>query len=52
MIHRAGLIITGWDGPLLVCLARSLTDFCYIAYLADRVVRDSDQRRGIGVELI
>lgn len=52
MIHHAGLVVTAWDGPLLVGLARSLTDFCYIAYLADLVVRDSHQRRGIGVELI
>lgn len=52
MIEHANLFITAWDGSSLVGLARSLTDFSYIAYLADLVVRDSHQRSGIGVELI
>ena len=52
MIAEANLVVTAWDGDLLVGIARSLTDFCYICYLADLAVRESHQRQGIGVELI
>jgi len=52
MIEYANLFVTAWDGSLLVGLARSLTDFSYVAYLADLVVRETHQRRGIGVELM
>lgn len=52
MITHANLIITAWEGPLLVGIARTMTDFCYVGYLADLVVRESHQRRKIGVRLI
>jgi predicted N-acetyltransferase YhbS len=52
MIEHSNLIVTAWDGALLVGLARSLTDFGYIAYLADLVVRESHQRQRVGLELI
>jgi GNAT superfamily N-acetyltransferase len=52
MMRHANLVITGWDGDLLVGIARTLTDFGYVGYLADLAVRESYQRRGIGVELI
>ena len=52
MIAEANLVVTAWDGDLLVGIARSLTDFCYICYLADLAVRDAYQREGIGKELI
>jgi GNAT superfamily N-acetyltransferase len=52
MIEHANLIVTAWEDDLLVGLARTLTDFSYIAYLADLVVRDSHQRRGLGKELM
>lgn len=52
MIDHANLLVTAWDGGLLVGLARTLTDFGYIGYLGDLVVRESHQRTGIGVELI
>ena len=52
MIEQANLVVTAWEGELLVGIARSLTDFCYIAYLADLAVRQSHQRQGIGRELI
>jgi predicted N-acetyltransferase YhbS len=35
-----------------VGIARTLTDFLYVGYLADLAVRASHQRQGIGVELI
>jgi predicted N-acetyltransferase YhbS len=52
MLTNANLVVTAWDGDLLVGIARSLTDFAYATYLSDLAVRVSHQRRGIGRELI
>ena len=52
MIRHGNLTVTAWDGPLMVGIARSLTDFGFVAYLSDLAVRESHQRRGIGRELI
>lgn len=52
MMTHAGLVVTAWDGGLLVGIARTLIDFSYVGYLADLAVRASHQRRGIGVRLI
>jgi predicted N-acetyltransferase YhbS len=52
MLEAANLVITAWDGPLPVGIARSLSDFSYCIYLSDLAVRASHQRRGIGRELI
>ena len=52
MIRHGNLMVTAWDGPLIVGIARSLTDFSFVAYLSDLAVRESHQRRGIGRELI
>lgn len=52
MIRQANLVITAWDGDLLIGIARTLTDFSYVGYLADLAVRQSHQRQGIGVKLI
>lgn len=52
MMAGANLIVTAWDGALLVGIARSLTDFAYATYLSDLAVRLSHQRQGIGMELM
>jgi predicted N-acetyltransferase YhbS len=52
MLRNANLVLTAWDGDELVGLARSLTDWVYVTYLADLAVKASHQRRGIGKELI
>jgi predicted N-acetyltransferase YhbS len=52
MLRNANLVVTAWDGELLVGIARSLTDFSYATYLSDLAVRVSFQRHGIGKELI
>jgi GNAT superfamily N-acetyltransferase len=52
MIDHANLIVTAWDGGLLVGISRSLTDWVYATYLSDLAVRLSHQRQGIGMELI
>jgi len=52
MLRNANLVVTGWDGDLLVGIARSVSDFSYATYLSDLAVLLSHQRRGIGRELI
>jgi GNAT superfamily N-acetyltransferase len=52
MLKHANLTITAWHGDRLVGIARSLTDFTYVAYLADLAVDADYQRQGIGQRLI
>lgn len=52
MLRHGNLVLTAWEGNLLVGIARSLTDFSYVAYLSDLAVRESHQRLGIGTELM
>jgi predicted N-acetyltransferase YhbS len=52
MLRNANLVISAWDGPVLVGLARSVSDFAYCTYLSDLAVRATHQRTGIGKELI
>jgi GNAT superfamily N-acetyltransferase len=52
MLSHANLVVTAWEGALLIGIARTLTDFSYVGYLADLAVRASHQRQGIGIELI
>lgn len=52
MLQNANLTVTAWDGEHLVGIARSLTDFTYVAYLADLAVDVEYQRHGIGKRLI
>jgi GNAT superfamily N-acetyltransferase len=52
MLANGNLVITAWEGDLLVGISRSLTDWAYATYLSDLAVRASHQRRGIGKELM
>ena len=52
MLAQANLIVTAWDGELLVGISRCITDFAWTTYLADLAVRVSHQHGGIGKELI
>jgi GNAT superfamily N-acetyltransferase len=52
MLDQANLVVSAWDGPLLVGISRSLSDFAYVTYLSDLAVRVSHQRQGIGKQLI
>ena len=52
MIKHANILITAWDGDLLVGVSRSITDWVWTTYLADLAVRDTYQRQGIGKELM
>lgn len=52
MLKQANLVVTAWDGELLVGISRALSDFSFVTYLSDLAVRKSHQRCGIGKELI
>jgi ribosomal protein S18 acetylase RimI-like enzyme len=52
MLKNASLTITAWHDNLLVGIARSLTDFAYVAYLADLAVDVAFQKQGIGKRMI
>jgi len=52
MLKHADVTVTAWHGDKLVGIARSLTDFTYVAYLADLAVDEAYQRQGIGKRLI
>ena len=52
MLKNANLTITAWDENTLVGIARTLTDFAYVAYLADLAVDQQYQHSGIGKQLI
>ena len=52
MVSMANLVVTAWDGRQLIGIARSITDFCYVAYLSDIAVAKARQHQGIGTKLI
>ena len=52
MLKHANLMISAWDGEKLVGISRTLTDFAYVAYLADLAVDQEYQQQGIGKQLI
>ncbi|SRR5690625_3491102 len=52
MIRHADVLVTAWAERQLVGIARSLTDFSYVAYLADLAVDQAWQRQGIGKQLM
>lgn len=52
MLENASLTISAWHGDRIVGISRTLTDFSYVAYLADLAVDADYQRQGIGKQLI
>jgi ribosomal protein S18 acetylase RimI-like enzyme len=52
MITNANLVVTAWINHQLVGLARTLTDFTFVGYMADLLVHEAHQNRGIGTRLI
>ncbi len=52
MYENSNLIVTAWDGDLLVGASRSITDWAWSCYLADLAVRKDYQKLGIGKTLI
>jgi predicted N-acetyltransferase YhbS len=52
MLQAYNLVVTAWEGDLLVGIATCWTDFAHSAYLADLAVDATRQRSGIGRELV
>jgi GNAT superfamily N-acetyltransferase len=52
MLKHATLLVTAWDGDLLVGVSRCLCDFAFANYCSDLAVRQSHQKLGIGRELL
>lgn len=52
MYQHSNLVISAWDGELLVGVARSMADMCYVCYLADLAVLEPYKGKGIGKQLI
>lgn len=51
MVSNSNLIVSAWDGSLLIGIARSVTDFHYACYLSDLAVHRDYQKAGIGKRL-
>lgn len=52
MLKNANLILSAWHQGKLIGISRVLTDFTYVAYLADLAVDAKYQKQGIGKRLI
>jgi len=52
MYDNSNLIITAWDGDILVGVVRCITDWCWSCYLSDLAVAPGYQKEGIGRKLI
>lgn len=52
MYAQSNLVVTAWDGDVLVGVARSFTDFCYACYCSDLAVTKEYQHKGIGKKLL
>lgn len=52
MFAASNLVVSAWDGGVLVGVARALTDFGYCCYLSDLAVAKSHQRQGVGKRLV
>jgi GNAT superfamily N-acetyltransferase len=52
MLKNADVTITAWHEGRLVGICRALTDYTYVAYIADLAVAVAYQKKGIGKRLI
>ncbi|MES2071777.1 MAG: GNAT family N-acetyltransferase [Pseudomonadota bacterium] len=52
MLEHANILVTAWDGEVLVGVARALSDFSFCCYLSDLAVDSAYQKSGIGRQLI
>ena len=52
MLAHANILVTAWDGDLLVGISRALSDFAFCCYLSDLAVDKNYQHKGIGKQLI
>jgi predicted N-acetyltransferase YhbS len=52
MLDNAPVLVTAWDGEVLVGVSRAITDYAFCTYLSDLAVDVAYQKQGIGKELI
>jgi predicted N-acetyltransferase YhbS len=52
MFDHSNLIVSAWDGDVIVGVARSITDWVWACYLSDLAVREEYKHKGIGSRLI
>gem|GEM_PF-873784 len=52
MYANSNLVVTAWDGNLLVGVSHALTDLVYCCYLSDLAVRKEYQKQGVGKDLV
>lgn len=52
MLKHGNILVTAWDGELLIGISRALSDFSFCCYLSDLAVDEKYQHQGIGRELI
>ena len=52
MLAYGNILITAWQGDLLIGVSRGLSDFAFCTYLSDLAVDTAFQKQGIGKELI
>jgi GNAT superfamily N-acetyltransferase len=52
MLLHGNILITAWDGTLLVGVSRALSDFSFCCYLSDLAVDENYQKTGIGKRLV
>ncbi len=52
MLEHGNVLITAWQGDLLIGVSRALTDFSFCCYLSDLAVDVAFQKKGIGKRLI
>ncbi|GAB1444448.1 GNAT family N-acetyltransferase [Flammeovirgaceae bacterium] len=52
MLDHGNILVTAWDGDLLVGVSRALSDFSFCCYLSDLAVDKDYQKKGIGKQLI
>ena len=52
MLDNADLIVSAWVGDELIGISRTITDFCYVAYLSDLAVDVRYQKMGVGREML
>lgn len=52
MLKHGNILVTAWDGDLLVGVSRAISDFSFCCYLSDLAVDEAYQKQGIGKELV
>lgn len=52
IFQESNCVVSAWANQRLIGIARTLTDFVYVAYLADLAVAAEYQKQGIGKSLI